>query len=136
MKKAKDQAEWAAAAERAGAALVGRAVAGRGGGYPGGGGGGRRGGGQHHPEEQHADGKKILQRISKETGGRFFEVSKKQTVGEIYDSIVEELRAQYDLGYTPDKDSAATGYHHIQLQVKRKDKDLSVQTRDGYYADR
>jgi VWFA-related protein len=107
-----------------------------GGGYPGGGGGGRGGGGQRHPEEQHADGKKILQRISQETGGRFFEVSKKQTVGETYDSIVEELRTQYNMGYTPDKDSAATGYHHIQLQVKRKDKDLSVQTRDGYYADR
>jgi VWFA-related protein len=110
---------------------------GGGGGYPGG--GGRRGGsGQRHPEEQHADGKKILQRISKETGGRFFEVSKKQTVGEIYDSIVEELRTQYNLGYTPDKDSAATGYHHILLQVKGKDKDkdLSVQTREGYYADR
>jgi VWFA-related protein len=108
---------------------------GGGGGYPGGG-GGRGGGGQRHPEEPHADGKKILQRISKETGGRFFEVSKKQTVGEIYDSIVEELRTQYNMGYTPDKDSAATGYHHIQLQVKGRDKDLSVQTRDGYYADR
>ncbi len=106
---------------------------GGGGGYPGGG-GRRGGGGQRHPEEQHADGKKILQRVSKETGGRFFEVSKKQTVGEIYDSIVEELRTQYNMGYTPDKDSAATGYHHIVLQVKRKD--LSVQTREGYYADR
>jgi VWFA-related protein len=109
---------------------------GGGGGYPGGGGGGRRGGGQRHPEEPHADGKKVLQRISEETGGRFFEVSKKQTVGEVYDGIVEELRAQYTLGYTPDKDSAAAGYHHIQLQVKGKDKDLSVQTRGGYYADR
>ena len=105
---------------------------GGGGGYPGGGGG--RGGGQRHPEEQRADGKKILQRISKETGGRFFEVSKKETVGQIYDSIVEELRTQYSMGYTPDKDSTASGYHHIQLQVKRKD--LTVQTRDGYYADR
>jgi VWFA-related protein len=106
---------------------------GGGGGYPGGG-GGRGGGGQRHPEEQHADGKKILQRISKETGGRFSEVSKKESVGEIYDSMVEELRTQYNMGYTPDKDSASTGYHHIQLQVKQKD--LSVQTREGYYADR
>ncbi len=114
---------------------------GGGGGYPGGGGGypgggGRRGGqgGQRHPEESHADGKKILERISKETGGRFFEVSKKQTVGEIYDGIVEELRTQYSMGYTPDKDSSASGYHHIQLAAKNKD--LTVQTRDGYYADR
>lgn len=107
---------------------------GGGGGYPGGGGRGGPGGGQRHPEEPRTDGKKILERISKETGGRFFEVSKKETVGEIYTSIVEELRTQYSMGYTPDKDSAATGYHRIQLQVKRKD--LTVQTRDGYYADR
>src|SRR5271157_499848 len=109
---------------------------GGGGGWPGGGGGGRRGpgGGQRHPEEPRADGKKILERISKETGGRFFEVTKKQTVGEIYDSIVEELRTRYNMGYTPDKDSTASGYHHVQLQVKKKD--LTVQTREGYYADR
>jgi len=110
---------------------------GGGGGWPGpsGGGGGRGGrGGQRNPEETHTDGKKILERISKETGGRFFEVTKKETVGDIYDSIVEELRVQYNMGFTPDKDSAASGYHHIELTVKRKD--LTVQTRDGYYADR
>jgi VWFA-related protein len=107
---------------------------GGGGGYPGGGGRGGQGGGQRRSEEPHADGKKILERISKETGGRFFEVSKKQTVGEIYGSIVEELRTQYNLGYTPDKESAVSGYHHVQLATKNKD--LTVQTREGYYADR
>jgi VWFA-related protein len=107
---------------------------GGGGGYPGGGGRGGPGGGQRHPDEPHVDGKKILERISKETGGRFFEVSKKESVGEIYSSIVEELRTQYNLGYTPDKDSAPSGYHHIQLTVKKKD--LTAQTREGYYADR
>jgi len=121
---------------------------GRGGGYPGPGGGGwpgptgggggyprgGRGGGQRRPEEPRTDGKKILERISKETGGRFFEVSKKESVGDIYTSIAEELRTQYSMGYTPDKDSAASGYHHVLLAVKKKD--LTVQTRDGYYADR
>jgi VWFA-related protein len=109
---------------------------GGGGGWPGGGGGGRGGpgGGQRHPEEPRTSGKKILERISRETGGRFFEVSKKESVGEIYTSIVAELRTQYSMGYTPDKDSAASGYHHVTLAVKRKD--LTVQTREGYYADR
>jgi VWFA-related protein len=107
---------------------------GGGGGYPGGGGRGGPGGGQRHPDEPHVDGKKILERISKETGGRFFEVSKKESVGEIYSSIVEELRTQYNMGYTPDKDSVPSGYHHIQLTVKKRD--LTVQTREGYYADR
>ena len=110
---------------------------GGGGGWPGGGGGGGgsgRRGGQRPSEESHVDGKKILERVSKETGGRFFEVKKKENVGDIYTSIAEELRMQYSLGYTPDKDSSSSGYHHLQLQVKGKD--MIVQTRDGYYADR
>ena len=107
---------------------------GGGGGWPGGGGGRGGRGGQRPAESPRTDGKKILERISKETGGRFFEVSKKESVGDIYTSIVEELRTQYSMGYTPDKDSTASGYHHLQLAVKKKD--LTVQTRDGYYADR
>jgi len=106
-----------------------------GGGWPGGGGGrGGRGGGQRPSQEARTDGKKILERVSKETGGRLFEVSKKETVAQIYTSIAEELRTQYTLGYTPDKQESAEGYHRIQLTAKGKD--LSVQTRDGYYADR
>jgi len=106
-----------------------------GGGFPGGGGsgGGGRGGGRN-PQEPHVDGKKILDQISKETGGRLYEVSKKQAIDQIYDSIAEELRTQYNLGYTPDKSNAEAGYHKISLTAKQKD--LVVQTREGYYADR
>lgn len=74
-----------------------------------------------------------MTRISKETGGRFFEATKKEAVGDIYTSIAEELRTQYSLGYTPVRDRPSTGYHHVQLDVKKKD--MTVQTRDGYYDD-
>lgn len=94
-------------------------------------GGGRRGGGRREPEEQRPDGKKILTRISKETGGQMFEVSKKQPIDQIYSSIQEELRNQYNLGFTPDKGESA-GYH--KLLLKAKPKDSTVQARDGYYA--
>jgi len=103
-----------------------------GGGFPGGGGSGGRGG--RNPQEPHVDGKKILDQISKETGGRLYEVSKKQAIDQIYDSIAEELRTQYSLGYTPDKGNAEPGYHKISLTAKQKD--LVVQTRAGYYAER
>jgi VWFA-related protein len=108
-----------------------------GGGWPGGGGsggGGRRGGGQRPPQEARPDGKKILERISKETGGRLYEVSKKEAVDQIYASIAEELRTQYSLGYTPDKANDASDYHKISLTTKEKN--LTVQTRDGYNAER
>jgi VWFA-related protein len=98
-------------------------------------GGGGMGGGHHrYPQESRPDGKKVLQQMSKETGGQFFEVTKKQTVGDIYDAINEELRNQYGLGYVPAKSDATPGYHKIHLTVKEKD--LTVQTRDGYYPDR
>ena len=98
----------------------------------GGGGMGRGGGYPRRTEEPRPDGKKILEQISRETGGRFFEVTKKQTVDQIYTEIDEELRNQYSLGYAPEKADATSGYHKIQLTVKQKD--LIVQTREGYYA--
>ena len=92
-------------------------------------GGGR--GGRRFPEE-HADGKKVLERISKETGGRLFQVSKKEPVNQIYSQIQEELRNQYSLGYTPNP--LEPGYHKIQVAATKKD--LVVQSRDGYYGDK
>ena len=91
--------------------------------------GGHRGGG--YPQQDRPDGKKILEQISKATGGRLFEVSKKDTLDKIYAEIEEELRNQYSIAYTPDKDTGA-GYHKIELAAKQKD--LIVQSRDGYYS--
>ncbi len=109
---------------------------GGGGGYPGGGGqgGGRGGQGGGRPSERaNVDGKKILERMTSETGGRLFEVTRKQTVADIYKQIGEELRAQYRLGYTPDADHAAEGYHQIDLTLKSDKDKRTIQTRDGYY---
>lgn len=92
-------------------------------------GGGRRGG--RAPQRERPDGKKVLEQISKETGGRLFQVSKKETVEKIYAEIDEELRNQYSLAYTPAKNAGA-GYH--KLLVTTRDKGLTVQARDGYYS--
>ncbi len=93
---------------------------------------GRHGGGYPRPQQSRPDGKKILERLSKETGGRFFEASKKHPIDETFSQIQEELRSQYSLGYTPDPPNAGTGYHKIILTTKKKD--LIVQARDGYYS--
>ena len=100
-----------------------------GGGYPGGG----YPGGSRYPRQQEngPNGKKILQRIAQETGGRYFEVKKKDSVDDVYASIAEELRTQYMLGYTPPK-GESSGYHSIHLTTKNKDQE--VQTRAGYYS--
>lgn len=108
---------------------------GRHGGWGGGMGGGmgRHGGGYPRPQqESRPDGKKMLERLSKETGGRFFEASKKHPLDEMFSQIQEELRSQYSLGYTPEPPDAGAGYHKITLTTKKKE--LIVQARDGYYS--
>jgi VWFA-related protein len=97
------------------------------GGHHGGPGGGRG----RYPQEQRVDGKKILEQMSRETGGRLFEVSGKQTVEKIYAQIEEDLRNQYSLGYTPDRTNPGQGFHKIS--VKTKQKDLVVHAREEYY---
>jgi VWFA-related protein len=94
----------------------------RGGGYPG-----------RFPREQRPDGKKVLEQMSRETGGRLFQVSKKLTIDAIYAQIEEELRSQYSLAYTPTP-NPGLGYHKIELTTKQKG--LVVQAREGYYSDR
>jgi VWFA-related protein len=104
---------------------------GGGGGYPGGGGGGRRGG-DGGGRESGVDGKKILEKIATRTGGRFFEAKKKDNLEEIYGQIAEELRGQYLLTYTPDVVDKDGGFHKIALKANKDD--LTVATREGYYA--
>jgi VWFA-related protein len=77
------------------------------------------------------DGKKVLQRISRETGGRFFEVSRRMPIDKVYEAIEEELRSQYSIGYTPDVNQTGKEYRRIHLIAKQKG--LIVQTREGYY---
>jgi VWFA-related protein len=100
------------------------------GGY--GGGGMGRGGGGRYPQQDRPDGKKVLERISKETGGQLFEVKKKLPIEEIYAQIEEELRNQYSLAYTPDRPGDDSTYHLIHVTVNQKD--LIVQAREGYYS--
>ena len=108
---------------------------GGGGGYPRGGGGGQnpRGGGEDH--KPYVDGKKTLERICGETGGRVFEVGKHQSIDDIYKQIGDELRAQYRLGFTPSGDAAKDRYHQINLALTGDDakKKMDIQVRDGYY---
>jgi VWFA-related protein len=95
--------------------------------------GGRRGrGGPMNAE--HPDGKKILQQISRETGGGFFEVTKKEPIDSIYKTVQDELRHQYSIGYISDQDPSGTGFRHLTLTAKNN-KSLTVQAPEGYYPD-
>ena len=88
------------------------------------------GGGQEGP-----DGKKVLKQIALETGGSFNQVSPFHHLDRIFADIEEDLRNQYNIGYTSDPPAEAGAYRHIHLTAKTaKKKELVVQTRAGYYA--
>lgn len=109
-----------------------------GGGFPGGRGGfpGGRGGfpgGRLAGFDQgsgRADGKKVLERMAGETGGRVYEVTRKHTLEEIYKEIGDDLRSQYRLGFTPVNND--DGYHRVTVDTP-KQKKVVLQFRDGYY---
>ena len=80
------------------------------------------------------EGRGILQRLSRETGGGFFEVTKKQSIDQIFQVIQAELRGQYSLGYVSDVPVRISEFRKLQLAVKPKG--LTVQARDRYWAQR
>jgi VWFA-related protein len=79
------------------------------------------------------EGRKALERIAKETGGTYFDLTAAESLEKIYSRIDDELRNQYSLGFTPvaSREKRPSGYRKIRVSVKGKG--LTVQARDGYY---
>jgi VWFA-related protein len=73
-----------------------------------------------------------MQDLATRTGARWFEAKKKENLDDIYNQIAEELRGQYLLSFTPDQVDNDGGYHKVTL--KAKNADLTVITRDGFFA--
>lgn len=90
--------------------------------------------GRHSIPMGGPDGRGTLVRLAKETGGSFFEVSKKLSIEQIFDQIQEELRSQYSLGFVSNQPARLSEFRKLQLTTSRKD--LTVQTRDKYWAQR
>jgi VWFA-related protein len=80
------------------------------------------------------DGRRVLVRLAKETGGSFFEVSKKQNIEQLYAEIQIELRSQYNLGFVSDVPVRVSEFRKLQLTAKQKG--LTVDSRDKYWAQR
>lgn len=81
-------------------------------------------------DPRDAAARNVLIRFARETGGRSFFVASAGQLEEIYDSIEEELRSQYLIGYqsTHTRD---TGFRQVELRVGRSD--LEAKTVPGYY---
>lgn len=80
------------------------------------------------------DGRSVMTRMAKETGGSFFEITKKHPLDEAFRQLEEELRSQYSMGFVSPVPVVISEFRKLQVTVNRKD--LVVEARDKYWAKR
>lgn len=73
----------------------------------------------------------ILRSLAQMTGGDVFEPTASKDLRKIYDRILDELSAQYVLGFRSDDGRHDGRYRKLKVRLKRKD--LKIRHRDGYY---
>jgi len=78
-------------------------------------------------------GESDMKKLAQETGGRIIDVGNKlDKLKEGFNQIANELRSQYNIGYTP-INTALDGTFR-KVEIKASNKDCKIQSRNGYYA--
>jgi len=71
-----------------------------------------------------------MHKMTEATGGRVIDVGNKpEKLRDAFDQIAQELRSQYNIGYTPTNTTADGGYRKLEIKSKP---DLKIQARKGY----
>lgn len=86
---------------------------------------------------QHSGGTRFdsrmrLQAIAETTGGQAFFPAALEDLDATYTQVLEEIGAQYQLGYASRNQSADGQWRKVEIKVKRPD--VKVRTRKGYFA--
>lgn len=78
-------------------------------------------------------GDREMKTLTQETGGRVIEVGNKfEKLKQGFDQIANELRSQYNIGYTPTNSKLDGTFRKVEIRTN--DKDYKIQARNGYYA--
>jgi VWFA-related protein len=78
-------------------------------------------------------GDSAMKKLAGETGGRVIEVGNKyEKLKQAFDQIAQELRSQYNIGYTPVNSKLDGSFRRVEIHPKNKD--YKIQARNGYYA--
>jgi VWFA-related protein len=73
-----------------------------------------------------------MKKLTEQTGGRLINVGNNfQKLKDAFDQIANELRSQYNIGYTPDNTKLDGSYRKLEIKSKQGYK---IQARAGYYA--
>ncbi|HLW83591.1 MAG TPA: VWA domain-containing protein [Candidatus Sulfotelmatobacter sp.] len=75
-----------------------------------------------------------MKKLTEQTGGRLINVGNNfQKLRDAFEQIANELRSQYNIGYTPDNTKLDGSYRKLEIKNKQGYK---IQARAGYYAGR
>lgn len=74
----------------------------------------------------------VLKKFASETGGRSYFPISARDLGGAFQSIVQDLRHQYVVAYSPNNLQPNGEFHKVTIKVLRKG--ITVRTRKGYYA--
>jgi len=78
-------------------------------------------------------GDSAMKKLTAETGGRVIEVGNKyDKLKQAFDQISQELRSQYNIGYTPTNNVRDGSFRRVEIRPKGKE--YKIQARSGYYA--
>jgi VWFA-related protein len=77
-------------------------------------------------------GESDMRKMTEETGGRVIDAGNKpEKLRDAFDQIAQELRNQYNIGYTPTNTAADGAFRKLEIKTKP---DTKIQARKGYYA--
>jgi VWFA-related protein len=91
---------------------------------------GGRGGGNPGIRGEYETGKRYLETLAQNSGGRKFEADSLHNLDAAFSGIAEELRRQYSLGYYPDNPGKPGERKQIRVRVMRPD--LVVRAKNSY----
>jgi VWFA-related protein len=78
-------------------------------------------------------GDSAMKKLTEETGGRVISVGNKiEKLKQAFDQIANELRSQYNIGYTPTDNKLDGTFRKVQIRTAQTN--YKVQARTGYYA--
>jgi VWFA-related protein len=78
-------------------------------------------------------GDREMKKLTEETGGRVIEVGNKfDKLKQGFDQIANELRSQYNIGYTPTNSKLDGTFRKVDIHTTNKD--YKIQARTGYFA--
>ena len=89
------------------------------------------GGGYNVPSRsEYESGRRYLENLAQNSGGRFFSASSMTNLTAAFSGIAEELRRQYSIGYYPENAGQKGERRQIRVRVKRPD--LVVRAKNSY----